>query len=349
MIVRSRAPLRLAFAGGGTDIHPFIDEYKGMVFNATINKYVNVSIEDSKEKGIKITSLDYNLNTKLKNEPISITNNKLGLIEATLIEISEMYGLDIFNSDINLDVVIDSDVPPGSGLGSSSAVCVAVTGAMMEYFGIRATKYEIAQIAYDIERVKLKINGGAQDQYAATFGGFNLIEFEGNDVIVNSIKLAPSVINELEMNLIVIFTGESHISDHIIEKQLELYEKNKDEMVKIYKQDVEYAILMKNELCKENVSSFPGLLEKAFENKKKFFEKISNKMIEDIYALMKSHGALGGRILGAGGGGYMLFFIDMHRKKELISVLQERNMRFFPITFDTHGMQSWKVPRPPRS
>ncbi|MHA1679944.1 MAG: GHMP family kinase ATP-binding protein [Promethearchaeota archaeon] len=343
MGIRSKAPFRIAFAGGGTDVSPYCDEFKGAVLNATINYYAYVTIEESTGRGIHVNSLDYNEYASFYKKEELDNSGPLGLVKATLREIGELNGRDVMGDERGLNVFIHSDAPPGSGLGSSSTVCVALLGALIDYFKIPLTNYEAGEKSFDIERNKLGIKGGSQDQFAAVFGGFNYMEFFKGRTIVNPLRIHKDIVNELQYNTILVNTGKSRMSDKILDEQIRLYNSEKDRMLPYYHHAVELTNQIKNALLKQDLDDFATLLSEAFENKKQFCSKISTDRVEKIYSTAMNHGALGGRILGAGGGGFMMFYVDYLRKRELIRKLGEIGVDILNFSFDKYGLQTWKT------
>ncbi|MBD3187462.1 GHMP kinase [Candidatus Bathyarchaeota archaeon] len=343
MGIRSKAPFRIAFAGGGTDVAPYCDEFKGAVLNATINYYAYVTITNSKDKGIHVNSLDYNEFKSFYREDDLDNSGPLGLVKATLREIQEHDEIDILNGSGGMNVFIHSDAPPGSGLGSSSTVCVALLGALLDYFKIPLTRYEIAEKSFDIERNKLGIKGGSQDQFAATFGGFNYMEFFKENTIVNPLRINNDIMNELQYNTILVNTGKSRMSDNILEEQVRLYKTEREEILPHYHRAVELTNEIKNCLLRQDLEKFADLLSEAFHNKARFCDKIATPRVMEVYNMAMEHGALGGRILGAGGGGFMMFYVNYLEKRNLIKALQGIQVDFLNFSFDTQGLQTWKI------
>lgn len=335
-LIRAKAPLRISFAGGGTDVPPYPEREGGCVLNATINKYAYGSLRPRNDNQIKIESLDYGISINYNVEDIFIYDGKLDLVKAAIKKIGGkmLYGFDLF---------LHCDAPPGSGLGSSSAMMVTLVGLLKEFKNIPLTDYEIAHLAYIIERKELKIKGGMQDQYAATFGGFNFIEFTGDKVIVNPLKISPDVINELEHNLLLCYTGKTRLSAQIIDDQVSRYEKGDTETLEGMRKLKEIAVEMKNKLLRRELDAFGELLHLAWENKKKMSHKITNPQIEEMYELARKEGAIGGKISGAGGGGYMLLYCRFEKKHKVIEALKKLGCTFTEFSFDTHGLQTWRI------
>ncbi len=300
MIIHSKAPFRLEFAGGGTDVPPFTDDYGGMVFNSTIDHYAYCMISPREDDEFNVHSLDYDIIAHFKDENDLEFNGELDLVKAVIRRMTKL-------NDINakgMDVVLHSDIPAGSGLGSSSTVCVALVGAMVRYYRIPMSQAEIARSAYEIERIDLGIAGGLQDQYAAAFGGFNLMEFNANlEVIVNPLRISQDVKNELLYHLVLINTGKARMSDGILRDQVGIYVNNPEKVIEHYLILKGLAVKMKNAVVSGECEKFGIMLEEAWMNKKQISEKISNEHIEELYECAKQNGAIGGRIMGAGGGG----------------------------------------------
>ncbi|GAW94077.1 GHMP kinase [Calderihabitans maritimus] len=332
MIIRSKAPLRISFAGGGTDVPPYPEEHGGAVLSATINKYAYVNIIPDNRTVVNVTSLDYELNIKYHLPSAVVYNGKLDLVKAAL---------KVMGVDRGAKVYLHSDAPPGSGLGSSSSMVVALVGAIRHWMQKPMTAYEIAHTAYEIERRELQIAGGMQDQYAAAFGGFNFIEFFRDSVVVNPLRIRPEVMNELQYNLLLCYTGGIRLSANIIEDQVGRYRKGAAQTVKGLAELKEIAYQMKNALLVGKLDNFGELLHQGWLSKKKLSSKISNPRIDELYELALKKGALGGKLLGAGGGGYLLLYCPYTRKHVVAEALETVGGKLIDWNFDLHGLQSW--------
>ncbi|MCD6468884.1 MAG: GHMP kinase, partial [Thermoplasmata archaeon] len=249
MLIRAKAPLRISFAGGGTDVPPYPEKEGGCVLNATINKYAYGTLRPRKDRQIKVESVDFGISVNYDVDEELIYDGKLDLVKAA---IKKLEGQD----STGFDLFLHSDAPPGTGLGSSSTVMVALVGLLKEFKNMPLTDYEIANLAYIIERKELGIKGGLQDQYAATFGGFNFIEFLKDRVIVNPLKISQDVINELEHNLLLCYTGKTRLSARIIEDQVSRYEHREEETLQAMRNLKEIAIEMKNALLQRRLNEF---------------------------------------------------------------------------------------------
>jgi D-glycero-alpha-D-manno-heptose-7-phosphate kinase len=336
MKIRAKAPLRISFAGGGTDVPPYPEREGGCVLNATIDNFAWGSLCPRKDGSVKLESVDFGLCLEYKVDDEMPLDGQLDLVKAALtrLEAKNSHGFDIF---------LSSDAPPGSGLGSSSALMVALVGLVRELKNLPFTDYEIAQLAYAIEREDLGILGGLQDQYAATFGGFNFIEFYKDRVIVNPLRISPDIVNELEHNLLLCYTGTTRRSDRIIEDQTRRFQDGDGEVLRALSEQKQLAIDMKNALLRRKLDDFGDLLHFAWEAKKRMSTKISNPVIDEIYAEARRHGALGGKITGAGGGGYVLFYCCFERKHKVAEAMRKMGAAPVDFAFEAQGLQTWRV------
>jgi len=336
MLIRAKAPLRLSFAGGGTDIRTFFEQEGGCVLNATINRFAWGSLRPRQDKQIQIESVDFGFSLNLDTESEIVYDGKLDLVKAV---IRNLGGQD----STGFDLFLHSDAPPGSGLGSSSTLMVSLVGLLKEFKSLPLTDYEISNLAYSIEREQLGIKGGMQDQYAATFGGFNFIEFFQDRVIVNPLRVRQDVINELEHNLLLCYTGTTRASDHIIDDQIRRYHRLEDDTLSGLRHQKQLAVEMKNTLLRGRLNEFGALLHAAWEYKKKMSPRISNARIDEMYDAAQREGALGGKITGAGGGGYMVFYCQFDRKHRVAELLSKMGGLPTGYAFEPYGLQTWKV------
>jgi D-glycero-alpha-D-manno-heptose-7-phosphate kinase len=241
------------------------------------------------------------------------------------------------------DLFLRTDAPPGSGLGSSSSLMVTLVGLLKDFKSLPLTDYEIAELAYVIERRDAGIEGGMQDQYAATFGGCNFIEFLGDKVIVNPLRLSRDIVNELEHNLLLCFTGRTHISGRIIEDQTARYQRGEAASLEGLRRQKSLASEMKNLLLQHRLFEFGEALHEAWEYKKKMSPEISNPEIDELYAAARKAGAIGGKLSGAGGGGFMMLYCSFERKHEVAEMLKKMGCAISDFSFDFHGLQTWRV------
>lgn len=336
MIIRSKAPLRISFCGGGTDIAPYMDEYGGVVLSATIDKCAYGTLRVRKDSELRVQSLDYDIVAHYNLENRLQYNGELDLVKAV---VNSVNGL----SKTGLDFFIHSDAPPGSGLGSSSTMVVALIGLLRHWHRLPLTNYEIARLAYRIEREELGIAGGMQDQYAATFGGFNFMEFGRNAVIVNPLRIDPATVNELEYSLLLVYTGRTRLSSHIIESQVEAYANKEHNVLHAMEEIKRLTVEMKNALLQNRVRDFGLLLHEAWTHKKQMAKQITNPQIDALYDAARQYGALGGKILGAGGGGYLLLLCEFGRKHVIAAALEGMGAEPIDFHFVPDGLQTWEV------
>ncbi|MBC7003554.1 dehydrogenase [Photobacterium sp. BZF1] len=342
MIVRARSPLRLGIAGGGTDISPYSDKFGGCVLNATIDMYANCTIELLEpQDGITFIAQDIN------NTFHSPLLNTLAL-EGDLLLHKAVYNRIIrdFNDNKPLPVKVYtySDAPPGSGLGSSSTMVVTIISAYQQLLNLPLGEYDIARLAYEIERVDCDLSGGRQDQYATTFGGFNFMEFFENErVIVNPLRIRQSIINELESQIVLFFTGVSRSSAKIIDDQVKTTASDNKKPLEAMHEVKHLAYSMKECLLKSNIDGMAQLLQEAWNAKKSTSDSISTPQIESIEDKVLSAGAKSIKISGAGGGGFMMLFVDPIRRLDVERALKELDGHIQPFRFTQQGTQSWTV------
>ena len=334
MLIRSKAPLRISFAGGGTDVPPFPDHEGGYVLNATINKHTYGTLRPRTDQHIQIASVDFGLLLHCEADRL-IYDGKLDLVKAAIRKFGYANG--------GFNLFLESDAPPGSGLGSSSSMMVTLVGLLKEHKALPLTDYEIAQLAYVIERRELGIRGGLQDQYAAAFGGFNFMEFTGDRVIVNPLRISQSGINELEHNLLLCYTGRTRFSDRIIEDQTSRYQQQEGNTLEGLREQKVLAVELKNALLQRRFNHFGDLMHQAWISKKKISPKISTATIDGFYEEARKHGALGGKIMGAGGGGYMLFYCPFELKHKVAAALERIGATPCEFRFSVEGLQTWRV------
>ncbi len=332
-VIRAKAPLRVSFAGGGTDVPPFPAMEGGLVLSATINRYAYGALRPREDSQIRVESVDFGVSLNYGVDDELIFDGKLDLVKAAIRKLGRG-GYDLF---------LHSNAPPGSGLGSSSAVMVALIGLLREYHREPLTDYETAQLAFELERNDLGIKGGLQDQYAATFGGFNFIEFEGDRVIVNPLRISSDVVHELEHNMLLCYTGKTRASDHIIEDQTKRWEGGDERALEGLRAGKSLAIEMKNALLQRRLNDFGSLLGDAWEEKKKMSPRIANDFIDKAYDVARQKGAMGGKVTGAGGGGYMLFYCPFQHKHRVASALIEIGGAVTEFEFTPQGLTTWSM------
>lgn len=339
MIHRSKAPLRIGLAGGGTDVSPYSDLFGGAILNATISLYANATIEPITEKKIIVEAIDRNEKEEFGLESKLPINGKLDLLKGIYNRIVEDYGV---QQGFRLSTFVDA--PAGSGLGTSSTLVVAIIGAFAEMLRLPLGEYDMAHYAYEIERKDLHLAGGKQDQYAATFGGVNFMEFEKDDkVIVNPLRIKQEYLFELENNLLLYYTSTSRESAEIIKKQSKNVVDKNDSSIEAMHQLKEQARQMKEALLKGKLHEIGEILNFGFQQKRLMAEGISNPLMEDIYETAIKSGATGGKISGAGGGGFMIFYCPANTKYRVINSLEKFGGQHRSFQFVKHGLKTWTI------
>jgi D-glycero-alpha-D-manno-heptose-7-phosphate kinase len=340
-IIRSKAPLRISFAGGGTDVSPYPEEKGGAVLNCTISRfaYATLETENGGRGGISVQSLDFDLAVDYAKPEDLVYNGELDLVKAALnvLRPANNGRLD------SLRLFLHSDAPVGTGLGSSSTMCVALVGAFQRYLREQWTPYDVAELAYRIEREELGFKGGRQDMYAAAFGGFNFMEFSRDRTVVHPLKIAPEVANELAYRLLLCYTGTSHYANDIIERQQRSYAEKEVATVRALDATKALAIDMKNELLRGNIDEMGRLLDEGWQLKKQFTEGISNPQLDAFYDRARAAGALGGKLVGSGGGGYILLFCDFARRAQVAKAVQASGGSVTDFSIEQSGVQAWSV------
>lgn len=340
MIYRSKAPLRIGLAGGGTDVSPYSDLYGGAILNATLSLYANATIEPLNENVIILEAIDRNEEQRYNWSKELPIDGKLDLLKGVYNRIQKDYG--VKHQGFRLSTYVDA--PAGSGLGTSSTLVVAVIGAFSEMLRLPLGEYDMAHYAFEIERKDLNLAGGKQDQYAATFGGVNFMEFYADDkVIVNPLRVKQQHLFELENNLLLYYTSTSRDSAGLIKKQSKNVTDKKEESIEAMHQLKQQAQMMKEALLKGRMNEIGEILDFGFRQKRQMAEGISNPLMEDIYETAKKAGATGGKISGAGGGGFMIFYCPGNTKYNVIKSLANFGGSHRNYQFTEHGLKTWTI------
>lgn len=341
MKVHAKSPLRLGLAGGGTDVAPYSDIYGGQVLNATISLYTHCELVRINTDEVVFVASDFDQSVSL---PLA---SQLSLEGALLLH-RGVYNRIVrdFNGGVplSLRVTTYSDAPPGSGVGSSSALVVCMVAAYCELLKIPLGEYDIAHLAYEIERVDCGMSGGKQDQYAAAFGGLNFMEFGANDrVVVNPLRLKRELANELESRLLLFFTGRSRESAKIIEAQIASTRSDApdNEAINAMHEIRRAAIEMKESLLRGQIDQVLDILGRSWQAKKKAAEGISNSNIDRITDIALAAGARGLKISGAGGGGFMMIAVDPPQRYSVMRALSQEGGQFFTFGFVSEGVEAW--------
>ena len=356
-MIHSKAPLRLGLAGGGTDVSPYSDTYGGAILNATVSMYAYAVIEpltggetNNYVNGGDMQSPDYGkiIFHSIDREELCQTglthfieyDGNLDLIKAVYNRIVK----DFVKKPLSFKLSTYVDAPAGSGLGTSSTLVVAVIGAFAEWLKLPLGEYDIAHLAYEIERVDLNMAGGKQDQYSATFGGFNFMEFYDDDkVIVNPLRIKKEYINELQFNIILYYIGTSRLSSSIIEAQVENVINKDEKSIEAMHKLKEQAVMMKEALLKGKLDDIGEILNFGWKYKKRMAGCISNPVIDEIYETALKNGATGGKITGAGGGGFMMFYCPDNARYGVIKSLQKFGGEFRRYQFTDLGLETWRI------
>lgn len=339
--VRSRAPLRLGLAGGGTDVSPYSELYGGNVLNAAIDMYAYCTISESNDGLIEFRAVD------LGESWSSAPQDELALEEPLMLH-KAIYNRIVrdFNDGKPLAVKVTTcaDAPPGSGLGTSSTMVVAILRAYQELLKLPLGEYDLAQLAYDIERKDCGLAGGKQDQYAATFGGFNFMEFFADDrVIVNPLRIRVEIINEIESSMLLYFTGRSRESANIIKEQIHSAGSGDARSLQAMHRVRQNAVEMKEALLKAEIRTMAGILGESWEAKRAMAHSISNPLIDRIYDRALAAGALSAKISGAGGGGFMMLFVEPTSRLDVMAAFSGMEGSFYRFHFTKEGAQGWSV------
>jgi D-glycero-alpha-D-manno-heptose-7-phosphate kinase len=322
-------------AGGGTDIAPYFENHTGAVICTAIDRYAYVSLKPTPEKIFRVHSQDYNLQQIFQKISDLKYDGKLDLIKAGFRTLG--FG------EQGFDITLHADVPPGSGLGSSSAVAVALVGGLFQFANRSLSSYEVADIAVKIERVELGLHGGIQDQYASAFGGFNFIEFKKDSVIVNPLRLKPQITCELLASMLLLDTGKTRLSGDILSREIEGYKRKESNIVENLENIKKLAYEMKDSLVKGDLNTVSQILHQSWIYKKSLDESISNPIIDDLYDTARREGALGGKLLGAGGGGHLLLICDPDKKDAIAKEMTKKGCKIVNFNFDTEGLQTWRL------
>lgn len=343
MKIRAKAPLRLGIAGGGTDVSPYSDLYGGCVLNATINMYAYTHLEVNPDSNLTVfEASDLDLVDSIAVDNEFNINGILKLHRAVYKRV-----MDEFNNSVYLPLKVTtfSDAPPGSGLGTSSTIVVSMLEAYKQLLSLPLGEYDLAHLAYEIERLDCGLSGGKQDQYAATFGGFNFMEFYDNDrVIVNPLRIRRYIINELESSLLLYFTGKSRDSAQIIEDQINSINVD-DDGTKLNSMHLikSSAYILKELLFKANIDGMANEFKNAWISKKSTSKSITNINIDNIESALISNGAKSMKVSGAGGGGFIMIFIEPEKRNNIIRCLKKFDGTVQNFQFTEEGAHSWTI------
>ena len=328
-MIRSRAPLRVSFSGGGTDIKNYFVKYGGVVISSTIGRYAYTTLKPRKDGSINIREEDFDIDFSFHTNDVS-NNNDVPFFNAIVKH---------FKPEEGFDLITHSDTDYGSGLGSSSAMMVSVVGAFNKWLNLQLNEYDVAETAYKIEREDLKISGGMQDQYSASFGGFNFIEFRNNKVVVNSMKLKRSTIYDLQFRLMMVNLGISRFSGNLIDTQIKHL--SDEEVLEHYEKMKDLTVEIKDVLYRGQLDDMGHLLTEEWNHKRMLSPNISNQDIDHFFRFASENGAQGYKLLGAGGSGHALILTDEERKYTLAKSLEKAGYSSSNIEFVPTGLEAW--------
>lgn len=339
--IRARAPLRLGLAGGGTDVSPYCNIHGGYVLNATIDRYAYAVIKTLDEPIVRFVATDQQTEkVKALDEPL-VLNGKLDLHKAVYNHMIHHYN---GGRPIPLELSTFCDAPAGSGLGSSSTLVVVMIRAFTEMLNLPLDDYTIALLAFKIERVDCGLIGGRQDQYTATFGGFNFMEFYAEDrAVINPLRIKNWIICEMEASLVLFYTGVSRESAKIIKDQSNNVKAESVDALEAMHGIKREALVMKECLLRGDFEGIVGSMQQGWEDKKRSAKTVSNPLIDEIYNATIGAGALAGKVSGAGGGGFMMFFVPTERRMDVIRTLNQFDGQVSNCHFTKYGTQAWRV------
>jgi len=341
MIVRSRAPLRLGLAGGGTDVSPFCDQHGGAVLNATVDMHAYTIIEPTDDGKVVFTAADIGDTWEAPADSEIVIAQPLILHRAVYRRVVRQFNA---GRPLACHITTYCDAPPGSGLGTSSTVVVSLLKGFVEWLNLPLGEYEIAQLAFEIERVDAALHGGRQDQYAATFGGVNFMEFyEKNRVIVNPLRIKNWILSELESSIVLFDSGVSRSSAAIIDEQTKNVTSGTGPSLEAMHELKVDAIGMKECLLKGNIPGLGEFMRRSWVAKKKLAASVTNKHIEHVYDAGIGAGAYAGKVSGAGGGGFIMFLVDPVRRVEVVRTLEKEEGRVMTCHFTKIGTEGWKI------
>ena len=340
-LIRARAPLRLGLAGGGTDVSPYCDDHGGAVLNVTIDRFAFASVTARNDGMLAFRAADSGVSEEMAAAEVLPTDAGLRLHRGVYNRMVAQFNA---GRPLPLTLTTHVDSPMGSGLGSSSALVVAMVEALRELIGAPLGEYEVAHLAFQVEREDLALNGGRQDQYAAAFGGFNFIEFgAGGRVVVNPLRVKAATSCELEASLLLYFTGASRNSAGYIDEQSAAMRAGGNSLAAMHLLKAD-AVAMKEAVLFGRTRDVAEILDRGWQAKKRTASVVTNPDIDQIYDFARANGAMAGKVSGAGGGGFMMFLVDPTRRTELVRALTERGDGVPMICqFTTTGAANWRV------
>jgi D-glycero-alpha-D-manno-heptose-7-phosphate kinase len=338
-IIRSRAPIRIDFAGGWTDVPPFSEREGGAVVNTTINRYTYTTLAKRNDSRIRILSADFEKYIEVENFRQLEYDGNLDLIKAAV---------KVLGVEIGMDIHVRCDAPPGSGTGSSSSISVALIGMLNCLQPEKLSPHEIAKLARKLEVQELSIAGGKQDYYASALGGINFLEFEDPAVSNSRLQVAPAVIRDLEKHLLLCYTGKSRLSGDIIRNVMGAYERGEKKTVDALRNLKRVAYETRSALLSGDLHGFAGLLHENWQNQKALDPSTTNAQIDRLFEVALGAGAIGGKACGAGGGGCIVFYCDENKEHLVRRALLAEQAQIIEFNLENEGLQTWVSPASPR-
>ena len=349
MLIRTKAPVRIDFAGGWSDVALFTEASKGFVVNGAINRYAyatlvcesqtelsdSVELQRVLDKKIRIYSADFDTFVEAEDIRQLEYDGNIDLVKAAVHQMSIQIG--------GFDLITQSNAPPGSGLGTSAAMGVTLIGVLGALKDVTYLPYQYAELASSIERHELGILGGKQDHYASAIGGISFMEFQDEEVKTSPLKLPPHIRYELEKNLVLCYTGQSRLSGNIHQNVTEAYKSGEPGVRKALENLKAIAESTKIALIRGRLTDFGELLSENWQNQKKLHSSVTNEQIDKLFNIAKEHGAIGGKACGAGGGGCLLFYCQPTREHSVRQKLEEAGTRIIDFNFDFDGLQIWRA------
>ena len=341
MMVHARAPLRLGLAGGGTNVSPYCDEYGGAVLNMTIDQYAYAILEPTDDGRVAFTARDIDTHFEGRAEEAAELAEPLLLHRAVYRRVMRQFNE---GRPLGCRITTFCDAPPGSGLGTSSTIVVALLKAFVEWLNLPLGEYEIARLAFEVERIEAGLDGGRQDQYAATFGGVNFLEFHPQDrVIVNPLRIKNWIMSELETSLVLFNSGTSRASAAIIRAQSDNVRQHAGAALDAMHELKHDALHMKECLLKGDFDKLALCIRKSWDAKKRTADCVSNRHIDRVVEVALDAGARAGKVSGAGGGGFVTFLVPAKRRVDVIRALSREAGQVMTCHFTRHGTEGWKI------
>ena len=330
----ARTPVRISFAGGGTDLPSFYEKYGGAVLSTAVNKYFYTILTERDDRCVHLISSD--LQRMAEVDDIEFRDKDLMKYELDI----PFAVLSHFKLNRGVNLFLASEIPPGTGLGSSASVCVNIVKLISNFLGKTMSRYEVAETAFGIATEMLNRPVGKQDEYAAAFGGLNVITFEpSGETRIQPIQTDPEIIDVLERSILLFFTGRAHNSTEILSVQKASSEKGERGTIELLTGVKELVQPMKEAVIRGDLDEFGRLLDKGWKLKRGISDKISNSYIDQLYDLARANGAIGGKITGAGGGGFLMLYCPLERKARLRDAMLRNGIKEMSVKFDLQGCQ----------